>query len=326
MAASVSYAATKWSRLQRIHDEKVRLKRQLKIADVIVGIDSKDLPWDFESGSHYGPFVVRGLEEHVHVDVHWHGLDTKDLGDEVFSARDVPDRVSPNWCLYRDVQGSWTLEVNTSAHSVFRQRVAVFGTDLRHGELYVDLAHRNLTVYPYPLGAPLDRVLLVNLFAQGLGVMLHACGIAYDGKGYVFAGPPEAGKTTLARLWSRFSDATVLGDECLILRRKGERFWVYGTPWVGEAGLCSPAGVPTEGIFFIRHDLENVLTAIAPERAVERLLAQSLLAPYDASAIGFGLDFCLDFVACVPTFDFGFVPEASAVRLIESISTHARFS
>ncbi|HSR30027.1 MAG TPA: hypothetical protein VLY63_05630 [Anaerolineae bacterium] len=299
------------------------MKRQLKIADVIVGIDSRDLPWDFSSGSPYDSFLVREPEEHVHVEVHWHGLDRKNFGDEVFSARDVPDRVSPNWCLYRDLQGLWALEVNTSVHSVFRQRVAVFGTDLRHGELYVDLAHRDLAVYPYPLGAPLDRVLFVNLIAQGLGVMLHACGIVCDGKGYIFAGPPEAGKTTLARLWSRFGDATVLGDECLILRRKGEQFWVYGTPWVGEAGLCSPVGAPTEGIFFIRHDLGNLLTPIAPERAVERLLAQSFLAPYDASAVGFGLDFCLGFVADVPAFDFGFVPEASAVRLIQSLSIHA---
>jgi hypothetical protein len=304
----------------------ILLKRQLKIADVIVGIDSKDLLWDFDSGSHYGPFVATGSEEHVHVDVHWHGLDRKDLGDALFSARDVPGRVPPNWCLYRNIQGAWSLQVNTSAYSVFRQRVAVFGPDFRQGVLYVDLARRDLAVYPYPLGPPLDRVLFVNIITQGLGVMMHACGVVHNGSGYIFAGPPEAGKTTIARLWSKFSDATVLGDECLILRKKDERFWVYGTPWVGEAGLCSPVGVPAEGMFFIRHDPVNVLTPLAPERAMERLLAQSLLTPYDASAAGFGLDFCLGFVSGVPTFDFGFAPEESAVRLIQSLSTDARVS
>jgi hypothetical protein len=299
------------------------MKRQLQIADIILGITSRCLPWDFDADSHYGPFVGTGLEEHVHVDVHWHGLDRKDLGDEVFSARDIPGRTPPNWCLYQDTQGAWSLQVNVSAYSVFRQRVAVFGSDFSQGELYVDLAHRDLAVYPYPLEPPMDRVLFVNIVTQGLGIMLHACGVMHDGKGYVFAGPPEAGKSTLARLWSEFSDATILGDECLILRKKAERFWVYGTPWVGEAGLYSPVGVPVEGIYFIRHDPGNVLTSIAPERAVERLLAQSLLTPYDASAAAFGLDFCLGLVFGVPTFEFGFVPEESAVRLIQGVRTYA---
>jgi hypothetical protein len=56
---------------------------------------------------------------------------------------------------------------------------------------------------------------------------------------------------------------------------------------------------------------------------VERLLAQSLLTLYNASAVAFGLDFCLGLVFGVPTFEFGFVPEESAVRLIQGVRTYA---
>jgi hypothetical protein len=249
-------------------------------------------------------------------------LGFQELGEEVFSARDIPGRVPPNWRLYLGVDGLWNLQVNASAYPIFRQRVAVFQPDFRRGDVYVELTQRDLTTYPYPLTAPLDRVLFVNIITHGLGLMLHACGVAVDGKGYVFAGPSDAGKTTLARLWDTFSDATILGDECLILRRKNNQFWVYGTPWVGEAGLFSPLGVPVERIFFIDHGQQNLVSPVSAGQAVEKLLAQSILTPYDVFAVEFGLDFCLDFVSLVPAYELGFVPDRSAVRLLQRFCGH----
>lgn len=295
----------------------VGVQTQIQIAGVTLDVESKDLDWEFDSKGHHRPFAVRGTGEDVRVTVHWHPLDSQDLGEAVFSARDIPGRVPPNWCLYRGVDGLWNLQVNTSAYPVFRQRVAVFQPDFRQGDVYVDLAQRDMMTYPYPLTAPLERVLFVNIIAQGLGLMLHACGVAVDGKGYVFAGPSDAGKTTLARLWDAFSDVTVLGDECLILRRQGKQFWVYGTPWVGEAGLFSPVGVPVEQMFFIEHGQQNLVSAISSGRAVKKLLAQSILTPYDAFAVEFGLDFCLDFVSWVPANELGFVPDRSVIQLLQ---------
>jgi hypothetical protein len=298
------------------------VERQLQIAEVVLGIDAGGLAWAFPSGSNYGPFEVQELGEDVHVCVHWQGLSTEELGAEVFSVREFPDQVQPNWCLCRDTQGRWALQMNTLPHPVFRQRVGVFQPDFRRGDLYVELVDPDLEVYPYPLAAPLDRILFINLVTHGLGLMLHACGIAVDGKGYIFAGPSDVGKTTLARLWSEFSGATILGDECLIVRRKQNRFWVYGTPWVGEAGLFSPLGVPVERVFFVDHDQQNLVSPISAEQAVKKLLAQSILTPYDAFAVESGLDFGLSFVSLVPAYEFGFVPDRSAVRFLQRFCGH----
>lgn len=293
------------------------MRKQIKIAGVTLSIESNDLQWDFGAGSRYRPFEVSGQKGDVQVSVHWRPAGAEDLGEEVFAARDMPGRYPPNWRLYRSRQGFWNLEVNASAQlDLFRQRLAVFRPDFRRGDVYVDLVHRDRSVYPYPLGAPLDRVLFVHIVTHGLGVMIHACGVVQDGKGYIFAGPSNAGKTTLARLWTEFSDATILGDECLILRKRDNRFWVYGTPWVGEADAFSPSGAPVEQIFFIHHAPQNVLTATSPARAAEQLLAQSILTPHDSFAVEYGLDFCLNFVTEIPAHDYGFVPDRSAVQLI----------
>ncbi len=303
--------------------ERCLVRQQLQIADVTLTIDSDGFLWDFEPDSRYRPFQVEQQAGDVHVHVHWHSLDLEDLGQPVFSARDIPGRYPPNWTLYCGDQGLWHLQVNASAYPVFRQRVAVFQPDFRRGDLYVDLAHQGLPVYPYPLGAPLDRVLFVNIVTHGLGIMLHACGIVQQGKAYIFAGPSDSGKTTLARLWADAGEAIILGDECLILRRKGGEFWVHGTPWVGESNLFSPLGAPVESIFFIRHAVHNSFSPIPTARTAENLLAQSILTPYDPIAVHHGLDFSLGLAREVPAYEFGFVPDETAVRMVQRLTGHA---
>lgn len=299
------------------------MRKQLQIAGVALSILTDDLPWEFEPSSSYVSFRVGRPDVEVQVDVHWHYPDVVDLGEAVFAARDVPGRFPPNWSLHRSDSGMWSLQVNAAAYAVFQRRLAVFEPDFRRGIVYVELTRRDLAVYPYPLSAPLDRVLFVNLVTHGLGLMLHACGIEHNGRGYIFAGPSNAGKTTLSRLWAMTSEATILGDECLILRKQGEQFWVHGTPWVGEANLFSPLGVPVERVFFIRHSQQNSIEPIPPHRAAERLLSQSILTPYDPFAVQSGLDLCLDFVSQIPAYDFGFIPDESAVRLIQKVVGHA---
>jgi hypothetical protein len=294
------------------------VRKQVQIAGVTLSIESGDRQWRFDADSPYLPFEVSGHQADVEVNVHWHAPEIESLGQLLFSARDVPEPFPPDWHLHRNGRGLYVLQVNAAAHRVIRQRLGVFQPDFRRGDVYVDLLNEDLPLRPYPLCAPLDRVLFVNIVGHGLGIMLHACGIALDGKGYVFAGPSDAGKTTLSRLWAEYSHATVLGDECLILRQHQGQFWVYGTPWVGEAGLFSLLGVPVEGLFFLHHAGQNLLSSTPLGRAAEQLLAQSILTPYDRNAVEYGLDFCLSLVSEVPARDFGFLPDESAVDFMEA--------
>jgi hypothetical protein len=293
------------------------VSRQLQIAGVTLSIESVNGRWAFDSESRYGPFEVSGQDADVELTVHWHPAAVQELGEALFSARDMPHRYPPNWRLYRDGHGRYVLEVNSAGGQPIRHRVGIFSEDFRQGDIYVDLDPEIHSAYPYPLATPLDRVLFVNILAHGVGIMLHACGVVLDGKGYVFAGPSDSGKTTLSRLWAEFGSATILGDECLIVREHEGQLWVYGTPWVGEAGHYSPDGVPLEGLHFIHHAYENRLMPVPFAAAAEQLLAQSTLTPYDAATVEFGLDSCLKMASEIPAQSFGFVPDESAVRFIE---------
>ena len=104
-----------------------------------------------------------------------------------------------------------------------------------------------------PLTGPSLELLMVTYLGQVGGVITHSCGITMNGKGILFVGESGAGKSTLARLWNHEENIDVLSDDRIVVRKKGNEFWMYGTPWHGEARFASPRGARIERIFFLKH-------------------------------------------------------------------------
>lgn len=75
------------------------------------------------------------------------------------------------------------------------------------------------------------RVLLLIILANEGGLLLHGCSIDDHGRGRIFFGPSESGKTTIARL---SAGRMVLSDEISIIRPRNGTYFVYGTPFWGE--------------------------------------------------------------------------------------------
>jgi hypothetical protein len=75
------------------------------------------------------------------------------------------------------------------------------------------------------------RILYSILLASRRGILLHSAGLSRRGRGYVFFGPSESGKTTVVRL---SAGLPVLSDELVVLRRRREGWSAYGTPFWGE--------------------------------------------------------------------------------------------
>jgi hypothetical protein len=304
----------------------MRIRKLLQIADLTLTIESDGLPWAYDLEDPHQHFLVKDGPEDVLVKVHWHQFKEQFGSEEIFSLSDPPGRVPPNCRLWRDKNGAWVFEVNTGGFSngaqLYGKRVVVFSPDFRRGDLYIELARDDQSVYPDPLRMPLERILFVSLMAQHDGMLLHAQGIVRNGKGYVFTGQSGAGKSTLARLWAASGEATVLGEETLILRRRGNEYWVYGTPWIGEEGHSSPQGAPLSGVYFIHHDMKNSTNRLTASRALEKLLTRSYLVAYEPLAARKGLDLGIDLVSVVPMYDFGFLPDLSAVSFILAEDDH----
>src|SRR5438270_269266 len=123
-----------------------------------------------------------------------------------------------------------------------------------------------------PLQFPLDELLINALLVDRRGVELHSCGIIDRGNGLLFIGNSGHGKTTTARLWMR-EDVEVVSDDRVIVRAENGGWRMYGTPWHGEAEICSPASAPLRRIYVLDKSAHNGVTALGPAEAAAHLFA-----------------------------------------------------
>jgi len=156
----------------------------------------------------------------------------------------------------------------------------------------------------------------MNILSREEGFLLHAAGVILGGKGAVFAGASGAGKSTLYKLFARGGGAALLNDDRVALRKERGVWRVYGTPWHGECPQTSPAGAPLAGLFFLEQAKENRLRRLTPGEACARLLALALTPVWDKAATARVLGSFDAILEAIPSYEFGFLPDASAAELV----------
>jgi hypothetical protein len=172
----------------------------------------------------------------------------------------------------------------------------------------------------FPLEYPLDELVMMHRLALGEGVEVHALGLAdEDGSGYLFLGHSGAGKSTTARLWMAQPGVKLLSDDRIILRRHGDQFWMYGTPWHGDAGVASPDRAPLSAIFLLEQAWVNELASVSALTAAAEMFARAFVPHYLESGIRFSLDFLEQIARAVPCFVLRFTPTPEAVEAVRYV-------
>ncbi len=222
------------------------------------------------------------------------------------------------WKLYRDGDRHRFI-LSSAAVGPRPYREAVFNAGFTSGEIWLQRAYFDPAGSVFPLEYPLDELLVQGLLVRGRGAELHGCGIVdASGRGLLFVGQSGAGKTTMARLWQGVPGARILSDDRIIVRRAGRGFVMYGTPWHGEAELSEPGSAPLRGVFFLAHDVRNVLVPLTVPEATARLLACGFPPFYDRDGMSFTLGFLGEVAAEVPCQELRFVPDATVVRCVQA--------
>jgi hypothetical protein len=253
------------------------------------------------------PFLTDDAPQAV-VRVHSGALPEVDLGEPVFESGGV-------WSLYRSL-GKHLVLLRAPGPQAPPYGLAVFEPDFCSGDIYLQDGDVEWRMLSYPL----DEVLMIHLLARGRGVLLHAFGIREGGGGTLFAGVSGAGKSTLATLWEGQEGVPLLSDDRVVVRQRDDRFWAYGTPWCGDARAASPGGAPLERIFIIRQGSANRAVRLRPMDAASALLVRSFPTFWDAEGMAFTLDFLGRLSQSVPCYLLDFVPDASVVDYVRSLT------
>jgi len=202
------------------------------------------------------------------------GLPLDDLGREVYRR--------PPWAIYRREDG-WTYAfIERGGPDDPVQRVARLTLDHTQIEVY------NRGEEGWRAGGlgslslfPTDQILVARWLADRRGCYLHSAGAILDGRGLLFVGHSDAGKTTTVRMLQ--DQAEILCDDRNIVRRIGDRFDVYGSWSHGDSPLVSAASAPLTAILFLSKSSDNRLIPVTDRQEItHRLLAcliRSLVTP-----------------------------------------------
>lgn len=191
-------------------------------------------------------------------------LGERDLGREVYR--------KPPWAIYRR-DGSWVyLGIPPHPDGPGFYRAAFFTGDHSRGVIHNDALRRDqfekggleaLTLFPS------DQVLLARVMADRRACYLHAAGMVLDGKGFLFVGHSEAGKSTTVTMLRDLGE--ILCDDRVIVRRWPDGLRIHGTWSHGDVPQVSAACAPLRAVLFLEKAGENRLVPMDGREVVRRL-------------------------------------------------------
>jgi hypothetical protein len=167
---------------------------------------------------------------------------------------------------------------------------------------------------PYAVDSVLRIVHTLILARQG-GFLVHAASAIHHGRAFLFAGVSGAGKTTISRLAP--ADATLLTDEISYVRRAGNAYEAWGTPFAGElarVGENQAASLAT--LFLLEQGPENRIEEVAAAEAVRLLLRNILFFAEDPELVSLVFRSACEFVEKVPVRRLIFVPDERVWEII----------
>ncbi len=160
-----------------------------------------------------------------------------------------------------------------------------------------------------PIEYPLDGLILYYLTVINNDIMIHASGVNYNGKGYLFSGVSGKGKSTMARLWADHQ-AIVIHDDRLIIRKSGYGYIMYNTPIYNTD---QPLNSELSRIFIIEHGNENRLIRLKGASAVSHVMANCIQHTWGPAIVSVLLESVSEMCNLIPVYRLLFMPEKSVI-------------
>jgi len=113
------------------------------------------------------------------------------------------------------------------------------------------------------------------------GLIIHASAVVWNGQGILFSAPSGTGKSTQAKLWSRYMNASILNDDSPAVRVIDDQGIVFGTPWGGSEKIGHNSFAPISALIIIEQSDKNVIRKLRSVEVVPMLLPRCFLPYHD---------------------------------------------
>ena len=273
----------------------------LKIGDVSISIAASPQVENREATPAYLPFIAAD-EPDIHLTLR-RGEPQNSNAKKFFGSY-------PIWDLYHS---SGTSIIKFYDDMPGLSRSLVFDNPIKEADLYFP---DSTDQFVHPFYGPVLELMMINYLARQRGTIIHSCAIKHRNNGFLFVGESGAGKSTLSRLWNKTGDIEVLSNDRTIVRKRDGAYWIYGTPWHGEAEFGSPQSVKLNRIYFIQHGAANLARRMSGAEPVQILLTCSFPPYWDSEGMRFTMDFFSDLTARVPCYELFFKPDLDIIDFV----------
>jgi hypothetical protein len=287
---------------------------KLEIAGYIIGFEASAEGPDLAISSRFLRNISTNPKPDVHIKIHSDGFNLPEEAERVFHAPFVEEtngrliENNPNfWSVWKHnselyIKTIFPLSVDT------KNAVLKFSLDKTEWDLWMETGRKEID----PLEYPLDGLILYYLTVISNDIFIHASGVNYEGKGFLFSGISGKGKSTMAGLWDSFG-AQVIHDDRLIIRNTPDGYRMFNTP-VYEND--NPSDSPLDRVFIIEHGYENKLIQLRESSAVSHVLANCIQHTWDAGIISRLSLAISEMCNIVPIYRLPFRPDGSVIDLI----------
>jgi hypothetical protein len=148
------------------------------------------------------------------------------------------------------------------------------------------------------------------------GLVIHAAGLACDGRAFLFSGACGIGKSTHATLWRKTfgNRVIVINEDKPAVRFKDGCYQVCGTPFSGKTDSSRNICVPLLAICFLEQAPVSRIRRLSAGEALPRLMAQTIR-PADPDRMDWLLETVDRLLGCIPVFLLEATPDETAVEL-----------
>ena len=142
------------------------------------------------------------------------------------------------------------------------------------------------------------------------GLLLHSAGILRDKHGYIFPGQSGTGKSTIASLVT--PTETVLSDEMVVVRKGGDGYLVYSTPFYGtDSSAEQNIAARLQAAFLPVKDQAVYLKEAKPAQVLSKLLTSVLFFGQEPALSRRLMEAGADVVAGIPFYEMHFRRDGS---------------
>lgn len=286
----------------------------ISVGGVTVAAKREGVDWHLRLDAKLKRFFSDGSPDTL-FRVHYGKIPRVDLKEPIFRSGAV-------WSAFKPGERP-AFAFYSAVHGQDPVAMALVSDDFTEGDLYLakdKLKFPSVSGYPIisPFIHPLDQLTSAYLLSLKEGMMVHSCGIAYCGGGRLFVGACGAGKSTTAKMWKKEKGAVILNDDRNVIRKRGSGFSLYGTPWCGEVAACSPEYSDLKCIYFLKQAHSNSVTKLTSIDAATRLIVYAFPPLWNKEGMGRVVRLAGDIAEGVPCYEFGFLPDKSAVDFIKN--------